>query len=221
MTLAPNFPTLNANGCSVGGNGIKAALASLRNKRLGQRTINKLPTAHTRTIHKMKNKMLKSVVTALAVTGMFAAMTTVQASDTDGQTLTFEVAPINELVLTAETASVTVDAAVAGSAPTSATSADAGTYSITTNQTGRKITAAIDTDMPAGVTLTVTLASTGGTSAGAVTLTVAEAGDVVTGISTLNESAQAITYGLTATSAAGVVAPDTTIVTFTITAAGV
>jgi hypothetical protein len=46
----------------------------------------------------------------------------------------------------------------------------------------------------------------------------AVAADFVTGISTLNETAKSITYGLSATSAAGVVASATKTVTFTIAA---
>ncbi len=70
--------------------------------------------------------------------------------------------------------------------------------------------------MPSGVTLQVELtAPTGATSAGTVTLT-GTAADLVTGISTLNESEKAITYTLSATSAAGIVESASKTVTFTI-----
>ncbi|MDO8722519.1 MAG: hypothetical protein Q7J31_09870 [Syntrophales bacterium] len=139
------------------------------------------------------------------------------ASDTATQTVTYEVAAINELSVSGATATLTVNAAVAGSAPTLVSDATT-TYAITTNQATRKITGAINTAMPTGVTLSVALAApTGGTSAGDIALT-ATAQDLVTGISTLNESGKTITYKLSATSLAGVVASATKTVTLTITA---
>jgi hypothetical protein len=139
------------------------------------------------------------------------------ASETATQTVTYEVEAINELSVSGNPGALTVNAAVAGAAPT-AVSDTTSSYDITTNEEARKITGAIDTDMPAGVTLTANLtAPTGGTSAGAVALTTIAA-DFVTGISTLNETAKVITYGLSATSAAGVVTSATKTVTFTIAA---
>ena len=91
-------------------------------------------------------------------------------------------------------------------------------YAITTNESNKKITAAIDTNMPSGLTLTVALAApTGASTPGAKTLSTA-AQDVVTGISTLNDPGKAITYNLSATSAAGVVTSATRTLTLTVTA---
>jgi hypothetical protein len=146
-----------------------------------------------------------------------AAAASAFAGDTATQTVTFAVSAINEISVSGNPGAMTVSAATAGSAPT-AVSNSSTTYAVTTNETGRKITAEIDEAMPSGVTLTVALAApTDASSAGVVTLgTVAQ--DAVTGISTLNESGKAITYGLSATSAAGVQSSDTRTVTFTITA---
>lgn len=139
------------------------------------------------------------------------------ASETATQTVTYEVTAINELGVSGNPGALVVNAAVAGSAPTEVTDAST-TYAITTNESNRKITGAINTAMPAGVTLTANLAApTGGTSAGALALT-AIAQDFVTGISTLNETGKVITYGLSATSAAGVVPSATKTVTITIAA---
>ena len=70
--------------------------------------------------------------------------------------------------------------------------------------------------MPSGTTLTANLAApSGATSAGAVALST-KAADLVTGISTLNASGLAITYSLSATTAAGVVASTVKTVTLTI-----
>lgn len=148
-----------------------------------------------------------------------ALVTTVSAfaADSATQTVTFAVSAINELSVSGNPGALTVSTSTAGSAP-DAVSDSATTYAITTNETNRKISAAIDTAMPAGVTLTVNLAApTGATSVPAFALT-ATAQDAVTGISTLNESGKTITYGLSATSAAGVQASDSRTVTLTITA---
>jgi hypothetical protein len=137
------------------------------------------------------------------------------AAETANQTVTYQVEAINELSVSGNPGALTVNAAVAGSAPTAVSDATSS-YAITTNETARKITGAIDTAMPAGVTLTANLAApAGGSSAGAVALT-STAADLVTGISTLHETAKSITYGLSVTSAAGVVPSATKTVTFTI-----
>lgn len=137
------------------------------------------------------------------------------AASSTTQTVTYAVSAINEISVSGDPGALTVNAATAGSAPNSVSDATT-TYAITTNETGKKITGAINTDMPAGVTLTVNLAApTGGTSSGATSLTSAAA-DLVTGIDTLNESGKTITYSLSATSAAGVVGSATKTVTLTV-----
>jgi hypothetical protein len=152
-----------------------------------------------------------------ALVAALASAASAFAADTATQTVTFSVSAINEISVSGNPGAMTVSTATAGSAPT-AVSNSSTTYAVTTNETGRKITAELDEAMPSGVTLTVNLAApTGATSAGAVALTAA-AQDVVTGISTLNESGKTIAYGLSATSAAGVQASDTRTVTLTITA---
>ncbi len=139
------------------------------------------------------------------------------AADTATQTVTYEVTAINELSVSAATASLTVNSATAGSAPNAATDASTS-YAITTNEEGRKITGSINSAMPTGVTLSATLAApTGATSGGKLALSTT-AVDLVTGISTLNESGKTISYELAATSAAGVVPSATKTVTLTITA---
>ena len=136
-------------------------------------------------------------------------------AQTASHVLTFQVSAINQVSVSG-TPSLTINAAVAGSAPTTVT-ATGSTYSVTTNQSSAKITAAIDAAMPTGVTLSTTLtAPTGGTSAGRQSLS-ATATDVVTGITKLNQAGLAITYQLDATAAAGVVSSATRTVTYTIT----
>ncbi|HVH12562.1 MAG TPA: hypothetical protein VM759_05905 [Longimicrobium sp.] len=137
------------------------------------------------------------------------------SAQTATQTVSYEVAAVDQISVSGSP-SLVVNAATAGNALTSATAS--GTYAITTNGADRKITASIDSNLPTGVTLTVTLgAPTGATSAGAVTLgTTAQ--DVVTGISTVNESGLAIDYGLSASITAGVVPAGNRTVTYTVTA---
>ncbi|HEU4628107.1 MAG TPA: hypothetical protein VFS08_00070 [Gemmatimonadaceae bacterium] len=156
----------------------------------------------------MRTTLLTAAALVLATAGTAAAQT-------GTQDVGYEVQAINQIALTGSP-SLAITAATAGSAPTTVTAN--ATYAITTNETSRKITAQIESDMPSGVTLSVTLAApTGATSAGAVTLG-STAQDVVTGISTLNESGLSVTYTLSATAAAGVVPAGTRTVTYTITA---
>lgn len=161
---------------------------------------------------------MKKLTAVLATAGLICATSGIAlAANTATQTVTYEVSAINELSVSGNPGTLTVSTATAGSAPDAVSDATS-TYAITTNETGRKITGAIDIAMPVGVTLTANLAApTGGTSAGAVTLT-ALAADLVTGITELNESAKVITYDLSATSAAGVVPSATKTVTLTIAA---
>jgi hypothetical protein len=156
-------------------------------------------------------KLIRFAVPAAALLVLAAGSAKAQAT----QDVSFEVQAVNELAFTGSPTLV-INAATAGSAPTSATAN--ASYAITTNETNRKITAQVDSDLPTGVTLSVTLAApAGGTSAGAVTLgTTAQ--DVVTGISTVNASGLNVGYTLSATTAAGVVAADTRTVTYTIVA---
>ncbi|MDB6073434.1 MAG: hypothetical protein JWO89_1074 [Verrucomicrobiaceae bacterium] len=159
----------------------------------------------------------KILAAAILASGLLGFSSKVFAGATATQTVTYEVQAINELSVSGATASLTVNAATAGSAPT-AVSNSTTTYAITTNEENRKITGALNTVMPDGVTLSVTLgAPTGASSTGKQTLT-DEPADLVTGISTLNESGKSIQYELAATSAAGVVASASKTVTLTITA---
>ncbi len=161
-------------------------------------------------------KMKHTILAALLATGLLGSSSKAFAGATTTQTVTYEVQAIDELAVTG-TPSLTVHTATAGSAPDAVTD-NTATYAITTNETNRKITGAIDSNMPSGVTLSVNLgAPAGATSAGKQSLSSTPV-DLVTGISTLNESGKSISYELVATSAAGVVASASKTVTLTITA---
>jgi hypothetical protein len=154
------------------------------------------------------------LVAAAGVLTMLASASV--AAQTATQTVTFQVDPINQVGVSGSP-SLTINAAVPGSAPTQVSSSG-HTWSVTTNQTGAKITASIASNMPAGLTLQATLGvgATGASSAGAKTLSTS-AQDMVTGITKLNATGLALSYTLDATSAAGVVTSASRVVTFTVT----
>jgi len=155
---------------------------------------------------------------ALCAVGLVTASTFVFASDTATQTVTFAVSAINQLSVSGNPGALTVSTATAGSAPTPVTDSTT-TYSVTTNEDDRKITGSINSDMPAGLTLEVSLAAPvgSGSSTGLQPLTTSPV-DLVNAISALNETGRAISYRLSATTAVGVVTSDTRTVTLTILA---
>ena len=143
----------------------------------------------------------------------FAAVNTASAQVT--QTVTFQVSAINQIAVTGAP-SLTINAAVAGSAPTSVTSA-ANTWSVTTNQSTAMITASIPLAMPVGLTLSANLTAPAGATSTGLTALGTVAVNVVTGITKLNSAALGLTYQLDATAAAGVISSSTRVVTYTIT----
>ncbi|HET7228506.1 MAG TPA: hypothetical protein VFJ16_00755 [Longimicrobium sp.] len=157
-------------------------------------------------------KIIRFAVPALAIVALSAGKAAAQQATQD---VSFEVQAINQITFSGSP-SLVISTATAGGAPTSVTAN--ATYAITTNETNRKITAGLDSDMPSGTSLSVSLAApSGGTSAGSVELGTT-AVDVVTGVSTANASGLGVTYTLQATAAAGVVAAGTRTVTYTIVA---
>ena len=131
------------------------------------------------------------------------------------QTVTFSVSAISVMSVSGNPAAMNITTATPGSAPTPVTDAST-TYAITTNETSKKIVAAIDANMPSGLTLQVALqAPAGATSAGTVSLSTVAA-DVVNNVGTVNVSGRSITYTLSATTAAGTVGSQSRTVTLTI-----
>jgi hypothetical protein len=151
----------------------------------------------------------------LATVALLAGATTASAQ-TATQNVTIQVNAISLIAVTGGSPSLTISTATAGSNPTDATASVS--WAVTTNQSNQKVTASINSAMPANVTLSAELdAPAGGTSAGAQSLSTT-AVDMVTGISTLASAGLGLTYTLSATPAAGVVASTTRTVTYTITA---
>jgi hypothetical protein len=154
-------------------------------------------------------KNMHRIAVALALVTFAAASAQAQT-----QTVLFAVNAINQIAFVGAP-SLTITTAVAGSAPTSVTDASS-TWAVTTNQTGAKISASIASNMPAGLTLSSSLAAPGGaTSAGFLSLSTVSV-DLVTVITKLATGSLSVTYKLDATPAAGVVVGGSRIVTYTI-----
>jgi hypothetical protein len=157
----------------------------------------------------MTIKNVRSAAVALALVTFAAASAQAQT-----QTVLFAVNAINQIAFVGAP-SLTITTAVAGSAPTSVTDASA-TWAVTTNQTGAKISASIASNMPAGLTLSASLAApAGATSASFQSLSTVGV-DLVTVITKLATGSLGVTYQLDATPAAGVVVGGSRIVTYTI-----
>jgi len=166
---------------------------------------------------------MKRLLTILTVVGLLGLLTTaVMADNVDTLTINYEVKAINELEITDDSVTLTVDSATAGAQPDQAS--DGTTYDITTNcaTDAKKITGGIDTAMGTGLTLKVTAgAPMGGISAGAVDISNAITGtndaNLVTAIDAVVASGLALDFTLDATVAAGVVSSAQKTFTMTLT----
>jgi hypothetical protein len=117
------------------------------------------------------------------------------------------------LTVSGSPAAMTITSAIAGSDPTSISNSST-TYSAVVVIPSH-ITAALGSNVPTGVTLTISLAvAAGATSSGPVALDVI-ARNVVTNV-TASQINQSITYNLSALASAGVIASQTRIVTLTL-----
>lgn len=153
--------------------------------------------------------------TRILAAAAVALVASAAQAQTATQTVTFQVDAINQIAVTGAP-SLLINAATAGSAPTSVT-ASGSTWSVTTNQSGAKITASIPSAMPAGLTLSANLAAPGAATSAGLKALGTTAVDMVTGITKLNASGLSLSYQLDATAAAGVVTSATRVVTYTIT----
>jgi hypothetical protein len=158
---------------------------------------------------------MKTVRLFAAAAFALAFVSSIAHAQTATQTVTFSVSAINQITVSGDPSALTLAAAAPGSDPTPVTNT-ATTYSITTNESNKKITASIPTAMPAGVTLTVALAAPSGAATTGAQALSTTAANLVTGISSLNASGLGITYTLSATAAAGTVASQSRVVTFTV-----
>lgn len=160
--------------------------------------------------------MKKFALTLFVATFVIGLSSLSMAADNDAITVNYEVSAINELAIDQASVDLVVNAATAGSEPDADTDSTI-TYDITTNGSSKKITAAIDTAMPSNVSLKLDVtAPTGGTGAGQLTLS-GTAQDAVTGVATVAEADISMSFELSATVAAGVVASANKTCTMTLT----
>jgi hypothetical protein len=156
------------------------------------------------------------IVVAAAAACVFSAGPAAAQYDTNTSTqlVSFEVEAVNQIVMSGLPSLVISGAPVTGDTLAIATAN--ASYAVTTNESSKKITAELDQDMPAGLTLWVSLGQpTGASSAGAQVLSTTAA-DVVTDIAEVSESNLSVLYTLKATLGAGPVAAASRTVTFTI-----
>ena len=158
---------------------------------------------------------MKKLVVLLIAVVLVAAFGSAFAANNIPQTITYQVQAINEITVSGNPGAHIVNTATPGSQPTAATDATTS-YSITTNNSNKKITGVLSAAMPSNTLLKLNLtAPTGGSSAGQVTLT-ATAQDLVTAISTLAGSGLSIGYEFSATLSAGIIASSQRTVTLTV-----
>ncbi|CAG36690.1 hypothetical protein [Desulfotalea psychrophila] len=142
----------------------------------------------------------------LTVMMVIALKEAVLAADVGTQVMTFTFQPINEIMVSEEPSLAISSSAIVGQEPSPVTDSSA-IYAISTNATNKKITAHLDTALPSYLTLTVNAAapSDSGTSLGDVNLSTSTSA-LVTGVGTEAVSSLTITYTLSATVQANVVA---------------
>ena len=152
---------------------------------------------------------------ALALMGLMAG--TAFAASSDTITVNYVVSAINELNIDGASVTLTVDTATAGAQPDAADEAANTTWDITTNcaTNAKKIAASLNSDMPAGLTLTITMVAPSGGSTGCSGTDISGAAttavDVVTGLETVAAANVAMNLDLSATVSAAVVSANKTL----------
>lgn len=153
-----------------------------------------------------------SPLASIAILMIAAATLRAQSA---AQVVTFEVKAVNEVGVTGSP-NLVIDAAKPGDNELSVQSTG-NTWSVTTNQTRAKITAALDEPMPDGVTLSAQLAAPAGArSAGMKPLGTVPV-DMVTSINHLNQGGLPLVYQLDAVATLAKSSKGTRAVTYTIT----
>lgn len=108
--------------------------------------------------------MIRQLSTALLAAALAAAANPLEAQS-ETVTVTYEVREINEMDFSGDTGPLVVTQTSAGGAPADAVD-ESTTWTVTTNQAGRKITGALDSDLPPGVTLRIALTAPAGGARG-------------------------------------------------------
>lgn len=165
----------------------------------------------------MKKLLAVSAVAALSI----ALSTSSFAQATATQNVTLAVNTVYRIATSGNPGAMTITTGTAGVDALSSVSDNSTTYSITQNFGNTvKITAHMDAALAAGYTLSMSLASTKGTSAGTVDISNATSGSAVNVVSNINlgaDAAQAIGYTFSALASAGTMSSTTKTVTLTLT----
>ncbi len=132
------------------------------------------------------------------------------------QIINVPVAPITVFTISGNPAAIKINSAIPGMQPTGEVNATT-TYSISTNESNKKITGMLNSNMPADCYLKIRLAApSGAVSTGDVILS-SKPADLVTGISKVAESGKTITYTFSSTVAAGIISSGMRTVILTVT----
>ena len=150
--------------------------------------------------------MTPTRILALAASGLLFCAPALLAQSAK-QAVTYEVASINEVAVTAPSLQ-----ARGGDAVTTG-----GNWSVTTNQVGAKVSASVARAMPEGVTLSAQLGAPSGASSAGLQPLGTTSVDLVTGISQQSAKGLSLTYQLDASVVARVVGSAVTTVTYTMT----
>jgi len=161
---------------------------------------------------------MKKLTILIALVALSAFAFQAAFSQTANQLVTLEVKVVNKINISGPV-SLTIDDAIPGGAGLQPVSNNATSYNITHNGSAAgKITAAINSGLPAGITLELTLASVLGTSKGIQNISNATVAiDVVDAIGRGKDATQMITYNFSATPEAGVFSSTVKTVTLTVT----
>lgn len=154
---------------------------------------------------------------ASGVLAALAVCAAVMQAQTATVTVTYQVTAVQKISVSSPTVTLTINSVTTpGNQPDSAFTSGL-TYAITNNLTPSKITGVLGTALAAGLDMDMNLgAPTGATSAGKIQLSTTAA-DLVTGIGRINQSGMSLYIQFDATSAVGVIASATEVITLTLT----
>ena len=140
------------------------------------------------------------------------------AGNTATQRITFSIQEATQIPVSGDPAPMLVVAATPGAEPVPVTEASTS-YSLASNagEDSKKITAALDRDLPAGVHLEVQLAPPDGNATSTRQALSSRAADLVTNIDNVAVTNKPITFTLRADATAPRLVGETVLVTYTIT----
>ncbi len=164
-------------------------------------------------------KKLATLFALAALSLLFVEESNAQA--TANQTVQLTVNAVYKISTSGNPGALTINNGTAGTDALTSVSDNSTTYNITQNVGNTvKVTAHLNSALPAGYTLSINLASTKGTSAGTVDISNATSGsavDVVTGIGMGADANQTIGYTFSALASAGTLSSTNKTVTLTLT----